>query len=118
MPNFMVPFDAHAAFQLHSAAPHSMGPWSHGSRMRGKQKAKVIRSAQAAAMTVYSWTDRRNAAAPRAVMQRGECERQQCGQYSISISNGIIGLTIRFESEAEFTTFLAKGQTEPSDERT
>jgi hypothetical protein len=45
----------------------------------------------------------------RAVMQRGECERQQCGQYSISIPNGRIGLTIRFESEAEFATFLANG---------
>jgi hypothetical protein len=63
-------------------------------------------------MTVYSWTDRRNAPAPRAVMQRGECERQQCGQYSISISNGRIGLTLRFDNEAEFARFLATGQTE------
>ena len=63
-------------------------------------------------MTVYSWADRRNPAAPRAVMQRGECERQQCGQYSISISNGQIGLTIRFDTEAEFAHFLATGQIE------
>lgn len=69
-------------------------------------------------MTVYSWTDQRNPAVPRAVMQRGECERQQCGQYSISISNGSVGLTIRFESEAEFATFLANGQTEPFDDGT
>jgi hypothetical protein len=65
------------------------------------------------AMTVYSWTDRRNPAAPRAAMQRGECERQQCGQYSISISNGEIGLTIRFETQAEFARFLETGQTDP-----
>jgi hypothetical protein len=64
-------------------------------------------------MTVYSWTDRRNPTAPRAVMQRGECERQQCGQYAISISNGQIGLTIRFDTQEEFAQFLATGQTEP-----
>jgi hypothetical protein len=45
-------------------------------------------------------------------MQRGECDRQQCGQYSISISNGQIGLTIRFDTQAEFARFLATGQTE------
>jgi hypothetical protein len=63
-------------------------------------------------MTVHSWADRRNPAAPRAVIQRGECERQQCGQYSISISNRQMGLTIRFDTEAEFAHFLATGQTE------
>jgi hypothetical protein len=66
-------------------------------------------------MTVYSWTDRRNPAAPRAVMQRGDCERQQCGQCSISISNGQIGLTIRFETGAEFARFLATGETDISE---
>jgi hypothetical protein len=63
-------------------------------------------------MTVFAWTDRRNPAAPRAIMQRGECECQHCGQYSISISNGQIGLTIHFDSHAEFTRFLETGQTE------
>jgi hypothetical protein len=47
--------------------------------------------------------------------QRGECECQQCGQSSISISNGQIGLTIRFDTEAEFAHFLATGQTEAPD---
>lgn len=69
-------------------------------------------------MTVYSWTDRRNPAAPRAVMQQGECERQQCGQYSISISNGQIGLTIRFDTETEFARFLATGQTDAPESST
>jgi hypothetical protein len=32
--------------------------------------------------------------------------------YSISISNGQIGLTIRFDTEAEFAHFLATGQIE------
>jgi hypothetical protein len=68
-------------------------------------------------MTVYSWVDRRDPAAPRALMQRGECERQQCGQYSISISNGEIGLTIRFDTEAEFARFLETGLTEAAGER-
>jgi len=45
-------------------------------------------------------------------MQRGERERQACGQYSISITNGRIGLTVRFDTEAEFAHFLATGQTE------
>jgi hypothetical protein len=51
-------------------------------------------------------------------MQRGECERQQCGQYSISISNGQIGLTIRFDTESEFAQFLATGQAEASETST
>jgi hypothetical protein len=42
-------------------------------------------------------------------MQRGERERQACGQYSISITNGRIGLTVRFDTEAEFAHFLATG---------
>jgi hypothetical protein len=67
-------------------------------------------------MTVYSWTERRHRAAPRALMQRGECERQQCGQYSISISNGEIGLTLRFDNQEEFARFLADGRIEPPTE--
>jgi len=64
-------------------------------------------------MTVYVWTDRRVPAVPRAVMQRGECVAGECGQFSISISDGRIGLTVRFESEAEFQQFGECGGTEP-----
>jgi hypothetical protein len=57
-------------------------------------------------MTVYVWTDRRNPAVPRALIQRGDCTRDHCGQFSISISDGQVGLTVRFESEEEFRRFL------------
>ena len=61
-------------------------------------------------MTVYVWTDRRNPAVPRALIQRGDCTREQCGQFSISISDGQVGLTVRFESEGEFRRFLEVGE--------
>jgi hypothetical protein len=44
--------------------------------------------------------------------QQGRCEQNQCGQFSISISNGQRGMTIRFESEAEFRQFLERGEAE------
>ena len=61
-------------------------------------------------MTVYVWTDRRNPAVPRALIQRGDCTRDHCGQFSISISDGHMGLTVRFESEVEFGRFLEQGE--------
>ena len=57
-------------------------------------------------MKIFHWTDHRNHAAPRAVVQRGDCTRGHCRQFSISISNGELGLTVRFESEDEFRRFL------------
>jgi hypothetical protein len=45
-------------------------------------------------------------------MQRGECGDGHCGQFSISISDGERGLTIRFDSEQEFRHFLDRGQAE------
>jgi hypothetical protein len=61
-------------------------------------------------MTVYVWTDRREPAVPRALIQRGECSRGHCRQFALSISNGAFGLTVRFESETEFQQFLAQGE--------
>lgn len=61
-------------------------------------------------MRVRAWTDRRDPAFPRAVIQRGDCAQEQCGQFSISISNGEIGLTVRFDSEAEFCKFMERGE--------
>lgn len=61
-------------------------------------------------MKVYCWSDRQKHAGPRAVVQRGECDRGQCGQFSISISNGELGLTVRFDSESEFREFVARGE--------
>jgi len=62
-------------------------------------------------MRVYLWTDQRNPAMPRAVIERGDCRRGRCGQFSISISDGAMGLTVRFESEVEFRRFLDRGDT-------
>ncbi len=43
-------------------------------------------------------------------MQRGECSRGGCEQFSVSISNGEIGLTVRFEDAWEFERFVREGQ--------
>lgn len=63
-------------------------------------------------MKVYAWPDRREEASPRAVLQRGECGSGHCGQFSISISDGERGLTIRFDNEQEFRRFLERGETD------
>ena len=62
-------------------------------------------------MKVLYWPDHKNPAVPRAIIQRGDCTRGHCRQFSISISNGELGLTVRFESEAEFRQFLEDGDT-------
>jgi hypothetical protein len=64
------------------------------------------------AMQIFVWEDRKNPAVPRAVMQRGRCSENQCGQFAISISNGERGMTVRFESEDEFRQFLERGAVE------
>ena len=47
---------------------------------------------------------------PRVTIHQGTCDLGQCGQFSISISNGQRGMTVRFESsEAEFREFLERG---------
>ena len=61
-------------------------------------------------MTVYVWTDHQPSRAPRALMQRGRCDEGHCSQFSISISNGALGITVRFDSEGEFRQFLESGE--------
>jgi hypothetical protein len=61
-------------------------------------------------MKVFRWADQRSPAVPRAIIQRGDCARGHCRQFSISISNGEWGLTIRFESEEEFRQFFEDGE--------
>ena len=61
-------------------------------------------------MEIRTWEDRRDQAVPRITIQQGSCEVGQCGQFSISISNGRCGMTVRFESEAEFREFLERGE--------
>jgi hypothetical protein len=63
-------------------------------------------------MGIFVWEDRRPARQPRAVMQRGHCDENQCGQFSISISNGERGMTVRFATEQEFHDFLERGTAE------
>jgi hypothetical protein len=63
-------------------------------------------------MEIFDWPDRREQPNPRAIIQQGRCDRNQCGQFSISISNGERGLTVRFESEAEFRAFIERGELE------
>ena len=48
-------------------------------------------------------------------MQRGVCSENECGQFSISVSNGEFGLTARFDSEEEFRRFLEEGCTKDFD---
>ena len=63
-------------------------------------------------MEILTWQDRRNPNVPRAAIQQGRCAENQCGQFSISISDGERGMTARFESEAEFRQFLERGAAE------
>ena len=63
-------------------------------------------------MEIRIWDDRRNPAAPRVTIQQGRCDAGQCGQFSISISDGERGMTVRFESEAEFRQLLERGAIE------
>ena len=63
-------------------------------------------------MEIFDWQDRRPERSPRALIQRGRCDENACGQFSISISNGDRGLTVRFASEAEFRQFLERGRAE------
>ena len=63
-------------------------------------------------MEIYIWEDRHASNVPRAVIQRGRCSDNECGQFSISISNGERGMTVRFDSEAEFRDFMNRGRAE------
>jgi hypothetical protein len=63
-------------------------------------------------MQILTWIDRRDPNVPRAIIEQGRCSENQCGQFSISISNGDRGLTVRFESEQEFRAFLERGSVE------
>jgi len=65
-------------------------------------------------MEIRTWDDRRSPAVPRVSIQQGHCDVGQCGQFSISISNGQRGMTVRFDSEAEFREFLERGAVEQS----
>jgi len=65
-------------------------------------------------MQIRTWDDHRSPAMPRVTIQQGSCQIGQCGQFSISISNGQRGMTVRFDCEAEFREFLERGTVEQS----
>jgi hypothetical protein len=65
-------------------------------------------------MEIRTWDDRRSPAIPRVTIEQGSCQIGQCGQFSISISNGQRGMTVRFDCEAEFREFLERGTVEQS----
>jgi hypothetical protein len=73
--------------------------------------ATLIR-AEMSAMQILMWDDRRHPRLPRAVIQQGRCDAGHCGQFSISISNGERGMTVRFDSEDEFRSFIDRGAVE------
>jgi hypothetical protein len=49
---------------------------------------------------------------PATRSHQGRCDEGECNQFSISISNGERGMTVRFDSEAEFRNFLERGAAE------
>jgi hypothetical protein len=63
-------------------------------------------------MKIHVWDDHRNPSVPRAIIQQGRCDDGHCNQFSISISNGERGMTVRFDSEDEFRGFLERGAVE------
>ena len=63
-------------------------------------------------MHILEWEDQRNPSSARALIQQGRCDRGECGQFAISISNGQRGMTVRFDSESEFRQFLERGSVE------
>jgi hypothetical protein len=54
-------------------------------------------------MQILTWDDQNNPSQPRALIQQGRCDEGERNQFSISISNGERGMTVRFDSEAEST---------------
>ena len=69
-------------------------------------------------MKIYVWEDRREPTAPRVVMQNGDCKSGVCRLWSVSISDGLHGMTARFDTKEEFELFLKLGEaTEVRDAR-
>ena len=50
-------------------------------------------------MKIFTWEDRREPSPPRVVIQSGTCTSGNCSLWSVSISDGVKGVTARFESK-------------------
>ncbi len=60
-------------------------------------------------MKIWTWEDRREMGPAQAVIETGNCIGGACKAWSVSVSNGDIGITARFESKDEFDEFMRTG---------
>lgn len=61
-------------------------------------------------MKIYVWEDRTEPSRPRVVIQNGDCRNGKCSLWSVSISDGLQGMTARFDTKAELELFLTLGE--------
>jgi hypothetical protein len=52
--------------------------------------------------------DRRQPSVPRPVIQKGRGAEDPCGPFAISISDAARGMTVRFDSDAEYRRFFER----------
>lgn len=60
-------------------------------------------------MKIWTWEDRREMGPAQAVIETGNCIGGVCKAWSVSVSNGDIGITARFDSKDEFAEFMRTG---------
>ena len=60
-------------------------------------------------MKIWTWEDRREIGPAQAVIETGHCIGGVCEAWSVSVSNGDIGITARFDSKDEFDEFMRTG---------
>ena len=60
-------------------------------------------------MRIYTWEDRRDPSPAQAVIETGHCIGGVCRAWSVSISNGEVGITARFDNKEEFDEFMRTG---------
>jgi hypothetical protein len=97
-------------FQVHR--PRKVWRQIGGEGLRSVCRHFSWKEAPAGTMQVLTWDDRKHPSQPRALIQQGRCDEGQFNQFSISISNGERGMTVRFDSEAELRNFLERGASE------
>jgi hypothetical protein len=62
-------------------------------------------------MEILTWDDPKHPSQPRAVIQQGRCNADQCISFHLDL-DGERGMTVRFDSEDEFRNFLERGALE------
>jgi len=71
----------------------------YSSRLDYADEAIVVR--------IHTWKDHRVPATTRVMIQRGDCDKGQCGQFAISIATDGVGVTVRFQDREEFERFVS-----------